>query len=144
MLQGTKYADSPYTVAPNLYEDSAWAIPSDFQGGVFAGTNPLWAGSTGAPYGHLRVNGGELGGHRIGLTLSRSQAADTISVLRVTHLPLAAEQPHTPLGSSGSQPVDQWVQGLQAAMAADGAANLPLYGTILAPDKIGATCPLQC
>ena len=143
MLQGTQYANEAYTVAPNLYEDSAWAIPDDLQGGVFAGTNPLWAGSGDTPYGYLRANGSELGGHRIGLRLARAQPGDTISVLTVDRLPLAAEQPRTPVGSSGSLPVDQWVQGLQAAMAADGAANLRLYGLILPPASIGATCPLQ-
>jgi len=143
MLQGTKYADGAYTVAPNLYEDSAWAIPDDLQGGVFAGTNPLWAGSGDTPYGYLRVNGSELGGHRIGLRLARAQPGDAISVLTVARLPLAAEQPRTPVGSSGSLPVDQWVPGLQAAMEADDAANRRLHGLVLPPASVGATCPLQ-
>jgi hypothetical protein len=143
MLRDTKYAGSPYTVGPNLYEDSEWAIPDDFQGGIFAGTNPLWAGSGNAPFGYLRVNGTELGGHRIGLTLSRAQPDDAISVLRVTHLPLSAEQTKTPVGWTGSRTVDQWVPGLQASMAADGASNLRRYGSNLPPARIGATCPMQ-
>lgn len=143
MLYGTKYAGSPYKVASNLYEDSAWTIPDDFHGGLFTGTNPLWAGSTNTPYGHLRANSSDIGGHRIGLTLSRAKQTDVISVLAVTHLPLSAEQHRTRVGSSGSLPVDKWVPGLWPGMTADADANLRLYSSFLPPSAVGATCPLQ-
>jgi hypothetical protein len=138
MLQDTPYAGSAYQVAPHLYASSRWGIADDFQGGVMAGTNPLWAGQEG-PYGHLRVDEDELGGHRVGLRLSRAAATDSISRLLVDRLPLSAGD-----GSEGSGPVADWVPGLPASMAADDQANQRLYQIVYTNQNLtGASCPLQ-
>lgn len=143
MLQDTPYAGAPYAVAPNLYTTSAWGIPSDFQGGVFAGTNPLWGGQSG-PFGYLQASDDELGGHRVGLSLTRTAASDTISLLLVDRLPLSAGGEGVPLNLSGSMPVGEWVPTLQADMAADDQANQRLYRIVYTNQNLtGASCPLQ-
>ena len=145
MIYGTKYAGrETYTVARNLYEDSEWSIPDDFTGGLFAGTNPLWQGDP-APYGYLRVDEDEIGGHRIGLAIVRVNGSDSFSTMRVDKLGLGLDEDQRFLDEAGvaSLPTGEWVPGLQDAMAREDAAVRDLYGVGLDVRDLGASCPLQ-
>jgi hypothetical protein len=143
MLDGTKYADSEtYEVGVNLYEASRWSIPADFRAGPYAGTNPLWQGDD-APYGHLQVTPTDIGGHRLGLAVSR-EPGDTISVLRLEKLPLGTGENARPLDTVGeSEPVSAWVGGLRGAMQAEHDAVVDLYPVTYAEQAMSASCPLQ-
>lgn len=143
MIYGTKYDGSLYRVSINLYEESEWGIPDDFNTGIMEYTNPLWSGQF-APYGFIKINENEIGGHRIGLQLFRFNSTDVISQLSIAKLPLQTEEDKVLLSSpqSVSLPVGQWVPNLQADMQADSAANsahyLASYGS-----NVAASCPLQ-
>ena len=144
MLEGTKYADEgeTYEVAVNLYNPSRWSIPADFRAGMYAGTNPLWQGDD-APYGHLQVTPTDIGGHRLGLGLSR-RPEDTISVLQLEKLPLGTGEDARLLDAAGgSEPVSKWVGGLMGAMQAEHDAVADLYPVTYGEQGMGASCPLQ-
>jgi hypothetical protein len=145
MLFGTKYEGTEnYTVAPNLYENSVWSIPDDFVRGLFAGTNPLWQGDP-APYGYLRIDEDEIGGHRLGVAVQRVNASDAISLMWVEKLALGLAEDQRFLDDAGirSRPTREWVPGLQQAMAREDAAVQALYGVSYGPADLGASCPLQ-
>ena len=146
MLDGTKYAASGYKVAPDMYTESSWEIPADFRAGFWQGLNPLWEGQT-APYGHLQARDTDIGGHRIGVVVSRAMATDAISTLLVERLPMQADDDNTPLNdpASSSRPVSDWVPTLAQRMASDDAANQRLYysNRAVSPNATGASCPLQ-
>ena len=145
MLAGTKYAEMGYTVGASLYEASDWAIPDDFRQGYLAGDNPLWQGDD-APYGHLQVRDGDIGGHRIGLAVTRDSAStDRISKLVVERLPLAttARDGFLDAPDSDSRPTREWVPGLQSAMAWEHAEVKALYTPAQREEYLGASCPLQ-
>lgn len=145
MIYGTKYEGTQtYTVARNLYENSEWSIPDDFTRGLFAGTNPLWQGDP-APYGYLRVDENEIGGHRIGLAMLRVNGSESFSTMRVDKLTLALDEDQRFLDEAGitSLPTSEWVPGLREAMSQEDAAVRDLYGVNLAVNDLGASCPLQ-
>ena len=86
-----QWSGGVYEVSRNMYQESVWGIPDDFQGGLFdfnglSQTNPIWAGGV-APFGFLRVPLGEIGIHRIGLVISREPGA-SFSNISVLKLPL--------------------------------------------------------
>lgn len=144
MIYGTKYdGRETYTVARNLYEESEWSIPDDYANGPYAGTNPLWQGDP-APYGYLRVDEDEIGGHRIGLAIVRVDNG-TFSTMRVEKLGLALDEDQRFLDEAGvaSRPTAEWVPGLRGAMAREDAAVRGLYGVGLDVRDLGASCPLQ-
>lgn len=131
-----------YEVSQNMYQESIWDIPSDFQGGLFAGTNPIWGGGV-APFGYIEVPPGEIGVHRIGLVISR-QPGDAFSNLTVLKLPMYDEpNAHTlPLTQLASNDVQTWVPSLLANIQADSAYNLALQAPPLLQSGTGASCPL--
>jgi len=146
MIYGTQYEGvENYTVGSNLYENSAWSIPRDFQTGMFAGRNPLWHGGE-APYGHIQVDENDIGGHQIGLVVSRAnESIDVISNMTIERLslnPLAARR-FLDEDSFSGLPVKEWVQGLQAAMAREDAAVRQLYDLLFSAEDLAASCPLQ-
>lgn len=144
MTADTPYAGARYVVSDDMYTPSEWEIPADFQGGLFAGTNPLWAGAE-AAYGFLRVPPAELGVHRVGLRITRPPNS-TYARLDVYKLPLA-----TAAGEAGldldspllaSRPVGEWVPGLLDAIRADARANEARRG-FDAGNATSASCPLR-
>ena len=153
MLSDTKYEGvEKYVVGNSLYEPSEWSIPDDFRQGFYAnGRNPLWHNES-APYGHLQINEGDIGGHRIGLVVSRPSADDgtratRISVMAVERLPLGGPQSDSGFLNGAEQrksrPTSEWVPELQNAMEAEDAEvssqHLPMQST----DTLGPSCPLQ-
>lgn len=145
MLDNTPYkATETYKVAPNLYTESVWSIPSDFRGGLFAGVNPLWRGGI-APYGYLRIDENEIGGHRIGVVVKRVNTTDSISIMLVERINFNVDAGKQFLDQPGgsSRPVDEWVQGLQAGMQAEDAATKLLYRLRYDQNRLAASCPLQ-
>ena len=142
MLANTRYEAMGYAVGASLYEESDWAIPDDFRQGYLAGANPLWQGSQ-APYGHLQVRDGDIGGHRIGLVVARDAAGDQVSTLAVERLPLRSTARDGFLEEEESRPTREWVPGLQAAMAGEHAEVEALYRPAQRPEFLGASCPLQ-
>lgn len=146
MLDGTPYDLETYTVAPNLYEPSEWSIPTDFRAGMYKGTNPLWSGDD-APYGHLQIERTDIGGHRIGLALSRlNNGSDSISYLRVVKMPLGEAEGSLFLDNTQpghSRPVSEWVGTLMADMQAEHDAVKDLYPVTYTAEALGASCPLQ-
>jgi len=146
MLQGTKYqAGANYTIARHLYETSHWSIPQDFQAGVFKGANPLWKGAE-APYGHLQIDENELGGHRIGVSVSRlNESIDVISFMTVERLALGTRAGLQFLDDEAvtGLHVKDWVPSLQAAMSSEDAAVQRLYAVNRNTSELGASCPLQ-
>ena len=145
MIYGTKYAGENYTVARNLYENSRWSIPADFQKGMFAGTNPLWRGSV-AQYGHLQVDPNEIGGHRIGVVVLRvNRSIDNISTMLVERLPLGTQGGGMLLDepASNGDPVASWVPGLRQAMEAEDLQVRPTYRLTYNATGLGPSCPLQ-
>lgn len=146
MIYGTQYEGvENYTVAGNLYENSAWSIPGDFRSGMYAGRNPLWHGGE-APYGHIQVDENEIGGHRIGMVIKRAnESLDVISNMTIERLSLntRASQSFLDETSASGLPVQEWVQGLQAAMAEEDAAVRRLYELRFPLTDLAASCPLQ-
>lgn len=147
MIDNTPYKQSEvYTVARNLYEESVWSIPQDFRGGIFRGTNPLWAGDIG-PYGYLRIEEDDIGGHRIGLVVKRqNETSDAISVMLVERVNLhthTAKQFLDSPAASISRPVQEWLPDLQAGMIREDAAIRSLYALQYELGQLGASCPLQ-
>jgi hypothetical protein len=147
MLDGTVYRSTEnYTVARNLYEESDWSIPQDFRNGFYKGTNPLWQGG-GAPYGYLRVDENDIGGHRLGAVVLRlNETTDTISLMLLERVYLNTNADRRFLdepGPSSSAPASSWVPDLQAGMARDDAATKQLYQLGYPPGQLGVSCPLQ-
>lgn len=145
MLYNTKYSGNKYSVASNMYLNSQWDIPDDFNNGYFDNTNPLWSGSHG-PYGFLRIKDTDIGGHRIGVSVTRNNlTSDTISTMSVEKLPFNTNEDDILLDSveARSLPVTQWVSNLQAQMLSDHQANIRLYNQQYQPNDIGVSCPLQ-
>ena len=145
MLDNTPYkASENYTVARNLYEESAWSIPQDFRNGLFAGTNPLWSGQV-APYGYLRVDENEIGGHRLGVVVKRLNETDLLSIMLVerVHLNTDANKQFLDQPEATSRPVQEWVQGLQAGMQAEDDATSVLYRLRFDQNQLAPSCPLQ-
>jgi len=143
MIRETKYEGATYRVAAHLYEESEWGIPDDFRGGLLSGTNPLWAGGEG-PYGHLRADEDELGGHRVALRISKAAPADAISRLLVERAFLSSGGEGVPVDASGSLPASAWVPDIRASMAADHASNQRLYQLVFTEQSMTSpSCPLQ-
>ena len=144
MLVDTKYASSEkYSVAPHLYANSEWSIPADFEAGMYTGTNPLWAGAD-APYGFLRVNENDIGGHRIGVGVSRGNESDLISAMYIERLALGVDDTTRLLDDSATGVhVREWVPTLQATMAAEDSAVKRLYEARHLVRDLSPSCPLQ-
>lgn len=145
MLYNTKYSSQGYSVASNMYLNSKWDIPGDFLNGFFDNTNPLWSGSEG-PYGFLKIKDTDIGGHRIGLVVTRANlTSDTISSLYVRKLPFNTNEKDILLNSvyAGSRPVSDWVSNLKSQMMGDHQANTRLYSNQLHQSSLGPSCPLQ-
>ena len=148
MLVDTKYEGvEKYIIANSLYEESEWSIPDDFRQGLYAdGRNPLWHNAS-APYGHLQVQPHEIGGHRIGLVISRASQGDAISSMAVERLPMGT--PETDSGflngvsQQNSRPTSEWVPGLQEAMAGEDYAARRLHIPMQNTTYLGASCALQ-
>ena len=142
----TQYSGSKYEVSSNMYTPSTWEIPDDFMGGLFDGTNPLWAGED-AIYGFLRVPPHELGIHRIGLQITRVDNSSTLSQIDVYKLPLGTDGDRLDLDAPdmASRPVAEWVPTLQAQILADSAANQKTdgYYNSLVRNSTAASCPLR-
>jgi len=145
MLAGTAYAGREnYTVARHLYENSEWSIPDDFEGGMFAGTNPLWFGGD-APYGFLRIDENDIGGHRIGVAVAReNETIDYISSMSVVRLALGVQADRRFLDDpiTGLH-VQDWLEQVQYAMAEEDREVRRLYEGKLYPADLGVSCPLQ-
>ena len=143
MIANSKYENSVYEVAPNMYENSKWEIPEDLQGGLFSGTNDLWAGLE-MPYGFLKIHEYEIGVHRIGISISRN-ATDTISSFLITRLSLHTQDNNKLLNSDAvsSSHVKTWVKGLKQAMNNNHIENQRLYQIQISPTDVGPSCPLQ-
>lgn len=143
MLVGTKYKNQPYSVASDLYTASSWAIPSDFADSGIYGVNPLWQGKEG-PYGFVRAKDTDIGGHRVGLLVNRSETTG-ISTMTVWRLPLGEDEDgRLMLSSFTGRPASEWVQGLNASMLSDHEANMLLYGVAQAAQSgLPPSCPLQ-
>jgi hypothetical protein len=148
MLVGTKYqATSKYKVGGSLYEESEWEIPDDFRQGVYAGTNPLWQNET-APYGHLQTSEWDIGGHRIGLVISRASSTDIVSRMLVERLPMGAAGTEAGFLDGGTQasslPTSAWVPTLRQSMNAENAEIDAMYtSTRQNTEFLAASCPLQ-
>ena len=150
MLLGWPYESTEtITVAQNLYENSTWSIPADFHSGFFQGLNPLWQGAE-APYGHLQINETDLGGHRIGLTISREGEAagnTSFSDLRVVQISLGLHEDarliQSATNAEGGRPVSEWVSKLRAAMLAEDADVRGLYAVTYDVRQLGGSCPLK-
>jgi hypothetical protein len=149
MLSGTEYdGTEKYVVGTSLYEESQWSIPDDFRQGFYAyGRNPLWQNET-APYGHLQVRDDEIGGHRIGVVVSRVlPESDSISMMAIERLPMGV--PGTDTGfldgvaQRASQPTSEWVPGLQDAMIAEDMESIAMHPPRQFDSVLGASCPLQ-
>lgn len=148
MLEGTKYkGTSKYTVGGSLYEESEWDIPDDFRRGLFAGTNPLWQNAT-APYGHIQISDWDIGGHRIGLAISRASSTDPISRLLVERLPMGAAGTDSGFlngeTQSKSLPTSSWIPSLRQVMEDEDEEVKALYTLARQQtENLGASCPLQ-
>ncbi len=144
MLDGTAYEGEAYTVAKNLYEASEWGIPADFEGGAFAGTNPLWHGGD-APYGFLRIDEGDIGGHRIGVAVAReNETVDYISTMGVERLALGVRADRRFLDDPATGlHVQDWLQRVHDTMAAESEDVRRLYEGKRFPQDLGPSCPLQ-
>ena len=144
MLDGTAYEGENYTVAKNLYEPSEWAIPDDFEAGMFTGTNPLWYGGD-APYGFLQIDEDDNGGHRIGVAVARdNETVDFISTMSVERLALGVrgdkrflDDPATGLH------VQDWLRSVQSTMTAESDDVKRLYEGERNSAYLGPSCPLQ-
>jgi hypothetical protein len=148
MLVDTKYENTErYVVGNSLYEESEWSIPDDFRQGFYAaGRNPLWYNGS-APYGHLQIQEGDIGGHRIGVVVSRADGSDVVSVMAVERLPMGATSTNTGFLDGQEQkkslPTSVWVPGLQAAMAAEDEEAKRLHTPLQEVSALGPSCPLQ-
>ena len=149
MIAGTKYetAGETYRGANSMYEEAEWSIPDDFRQGFYAyGRNPLWHGET-APYGHLQVNPADIGGHRIGVAVARASPEESISTMAVERLPMGTAATNSGLldgvAQQASRPTNEWVPGLQPAMAAEDAEARRQHVPREASERLGASCPLQ-
>jgi hypothetical protein len=129
MLAGTKYEGTgTYTVARNLYDNSEWSIPDDFTRGPFAGTNPLWQGAP-APFGYLRIDEDEIGGHRMGAAVLLANKTNTISVMLLERLFMGTGGGKQFLNDAEvpSMPTQAWVPNLQVDMRAEDSQVQSLY-----------------
>lgn len=148
MIVDTKYENTErYIVGNSLYEESEWSIPDDFRQGFFAdGRNPLWHNGS-APYGHLQIREGDIGGHRIGVVISRVDMSDVVSVMAVERLPMGAASTDTGFldgeEQRKSRPTSEWVPGLQAAMTMEDEEASRLHVPLQDTSALGASCPLQ-
>ncbi len=148
MLKGWPYENTEtYTVAANLYENSTWSIPADFKQSFYQAGNLLWQGKE-APYGHLRINETDIGGHRIGLAVSRSNALDDVfSDLRVVQVSLGVHEDrrfiNSVLNPDKGLPAEQWVPGLRASMLAEDADLQSLFEITYGPQDLSVSCPLK-
>ena len=138
-----QWAGARYVVKDNLYEPTEWDIPADLRAGVFAQTNPLWAGGV-APSGFLKVPPQDIGVVRIGLLVSVDDTAQSFSNFVVWKLPLSDEDYGRPLDSPSlmSKNVSQWVAGLSALMADEEVVFLG-KDTVFVRPHVSASCPLQ-
>ena len=149
MLSDTEYEGrEQYVVGTSLYEESKWSIPDDFRQGFYSyGRNPLWQNDT-APYGHLQVQEDEIGGHRIGVVVSRVlPESDSISMMAIERLPMGVAGTDSGfldgVAQRVSQPTSQWVPGLQDAMIAEDMESISVHPPRQAETTLGASCPLQ-
>ena len=134
-----------YTVAPNMYEASAWQLPDALatSAGLFGGTNPLWAGSTSTPYGFLRVPPDELGITRIGLNVTRADN-DTVSTFAIQKLPLTAAQHDETLDKLVAWDVDRWVAALGQNLQEEHDRSVAFDGVgIYDNSQLAPSCPLK-
>lgn len=145
-------AKKNYRVAANLYENSHWEIPTDFDTGLFDLQNLLWQGHV-APTGVLKVPDHELGIHIIAMTIipPNTSANEDLSILLVSKLPLAVSPSKENLifDKIDSQDVQDWVPTLQEKILEDHQRNEMLYSTestqfqsLTEPLLSSAQCPL--
>ena len=145
MLHNTPYANENYTVAKSLYEASQWAIPADFETGMFAGSNSLWHGGD-APYGFLRIDEDDIGGHRIGVSVAReNETTDLISTMSVERLALGVRADRRFLDDPATGlHVENWLKGVQEIMADEAESVRRLYEELkVFSSDLGPSCPLQ-
>ena len=148
MLEGWPYDGAEtYRVATNLYENSTWSIPDDFKRSFFEGGNPLWHGGE-APYGHLQIKETDIGGHRIGLVVSRiNDTADSFSEMNVRQVSLGVREDYRLIGSvlnpDRGLPAAGWVPGLREDMQAEDAEMRELYDLTFRASDLSVSCPLK-
>ena len=146
MIKGWPYESTEtYVVAGNLYDNSTWSIPSDFRQSFYQSTNSLWHGGE-APYGHLQINETDIGGHRIGLAVTRN-SNDSFSDLHVVQVSLGTGEDRKFLNSVKNAdrgvPAQEWIPGLPAAMQAEDADLRPLFAITYRIGDLGVSCPLK-
>ena len=147
MLKGSKWENEPYTVSTNLYLNSTWSIPDDYRQGFFSLANPLWRGDD-APYGHLQIPDTGIGGHRIGISISRENiTADTISTMKVAKIALGLNEDKRFIDDGmnllAGVPVNKWVPGLFAALQTEDRDVSSMYSVVYNISDLSASCPLK-
>ena len=150
MLYGSPYANTEtYRVARNLYEDSVWSIPADFREGFYEDGNPLWQGAE-APYGHLQIRETDIGGHRIGVAISRPDNDTTgvrFSQMDVVQISLGVNEDKRYIDSytnpKKGRPTSEWVSTIREDMQAEDDDVKQLYDITYAPDSLSSSCPLK-
>lgn len=149
MLYGGPYANTEtYITARNLYEDSVWSIPSDFRQGFFEGGNPLWQGGE-APYGHLQIRETDIGGHRVGLVVSRvpNSTGEGFAQLDVAQVSLGINEDKRYINSATNTRkgghVADWVPTIREDMQAENDELQQLYEITYSPSSLSSSCPLK-